>query len=201
MSQINIVESIPDADTLEKINLYTRKEFNADEVYIFSMKLCDNEIDCDNERFTVESLNKLAKLFIGKIGLINSKSDNRNYTPRIFDCKVCKKDTVYTSNGEHYTYLLAYAFIKKTDENKLFIEELYKGAKKDISIGCTVQNLICNICGTDVKNNQCNHIKGNYYNGKKCCWNLNNPTDAYEWSFVLKPKYKVDVRKIIKIKQ
>ena len=42
-------------DELAKINTYTRREFTADEVYTFSLVLCDNDVDRDFERFTVES--------------------------------------------------------------------------------------------------------------------------------------------------
>ena len=49
-------------DSLLKINRYTRREFKADEVYTFSVVLCDNEIDRDFERFTADALQKLALL-------------------------------------------------------------------------------------------------------------------------------------------
>ena len=58
-------------DALLKINRYTRREFKADEVYTFSVVLCDNEIDRDNERFTTDALQKLATLFLGKTGIFN----------------------------------------------------------------------------------------------------------------------------------
>ena len=32
-------------ETLEKINRFTKKKLSADEVYVFSAVLCDNEID------------------------------------------------------------------------------------------------------------------------------------------------------------
>jgi len=58
-------------DALLKINRYTRREFKSDEVYTFSVVLCDNEIDRDNERFTTDALQKLATLFLGKTGIFN----------------------------------------------------------------------------------------------------------------------------------
>ncbi len=33
---------------LEKLNQFTRRELSADEVYIFPVTLCDNDIDRDN---------------------------------------------------------------------------------------------------------------------------------------------------------
>jgi len=192
------INTIPDSETLAKINQYTRRDFRADEVYIFSMKLCDNETDCDYERFTIDALHKLAFLFLGKTGIINRNYTNYNEsnTARIFECDVCSKDTICTSSGEVYTYLVAQAYIPITDDNKEIIKELKCGTIKDISIGCAIAKLNCNICGTDLKNDQCKHIQGNTYNGVTCCKILNNPTVAYEWSFTVKPNYKVKIRKI-----
>ena len=54
---------------LEKLNRFTRREHTADEVYIFDVVLCDNEVDRDGERFSVEALKKLKELFVGKTGI------------------------------------------------------------------------------------------------------------------------------------
>ena len=43
------------------VNSYSRKELKSEDVYLFSVVLCDNDIDRDNERFTVESLFELEK--------------------------------------------------------------------------------------------------------------------------------------------
>ena len=37
--------SIPTDEELELINKYTRREFKAEEVYVFSLTLCDNDVD------------------------------------------------------------------------------------------------------------------------------------------------------------
>lgn len=56
---------------LELINAYSRRKLTKDEVYVFGVVLCDNDIDRDNERFTVESLFELEKLFVGKTGIFD----------------------------------------------------------------------------------------------------------------------------------
>lgn len=35
----------PDKAAMEKINLYTRRAYKPEEVYTFSVVLCDNEVD------------------------------------------------------------------------------------------------------------------------------------------------------------
>lgn len=50
---------------LEQINALARRELTADEVYLFAVRLCDNDVDRDGERFAVETLEELGKLFVG----------------------------------------------------------------------------------------------------------------------------------------
>ena len=51
------------------INEHTLKELKSEEVFVFKVILCDNQIDRDNEKFTVSALHKLAELFKGKTGI------------------------------------------------------------------------------------------------------------------------------------
>ena len=39
------------AEELARINRFAKKELRAEEVYTFAVKLCDNEVDRDFERF------------------------------------------------------------------------------------------------------------------------------------------------------
>ena len=41
----------PGKDDLALINRYTRRPFSEEEIYTFSVVLCDNEVDRDFERF------------------------------------------------------------------------------------------------------------------------------------------------------
>ena len=52
---IKAVNNITD-DELALINTYTRREYNADELYVFNVVLCDNEIDRDYEAFSVNAV-------------------------------------------------------------------------------------------------------------------------------------------------
>ena len=45
-----------DAEALERINGYTRRPYSAEEIYTFSVVLCDNEVDRDFECFTTTAL-------------------------------------------------------------------------------------------------------------------------------------------------
>ncbi len=175
------------SETLAKINKFTRRELTADEVFCFSVILCDNEIDRDNEKFSVDALNKLAQLYVGKTGIFNHDPKGENQTARIYDTAVIKDETRKTADREVYTYLQAEVYMVKTDKNADLIKEIDGGIKKEVSVGCAVEREICSICGKDRRTNPCNHRKGASYGGKKCFGILNSPTDAYEWSFVAVP--------------
>ena len=53
---------------------------------------------------------------------------------------------------------------------------------KEVSVGCAVDRVVCNVCGEDIA--ICTHKKGEVYGSKLCCGELVNPYDAYEWGFV-----------------
>lgn len=175
------------SETLEKINRFTRRELSADEVFCFNLVLCDNEIDRDNEKFSKKALEKLAELYVGKTGIFNHDPKGENQTARIFEAAVVEVPSKKTTDGETYAYLSAKAYMVKTDKNADLIKEIDAGIKKEVSVGCSVAGHICSVCGKDSANGVCAHKKGRSYAGKKCYHILDNPTDAYEWSFVAVP--------------
>ena len=50
-------------EELDQINRFSKAELTADQVYAFSVRLCDNEVDRDFERFGTEDLDRLGELF------------------------------------------------------------------------------------------------------------------------------------------
>ena len=175
---------------MEKINRFTRRPLKEEEVYCFPVILCDNEIDRDCEKFSLNALKKLAELFIGKTGIFNHDPKGENQTARIYHTEVCSDPARKTLDGEAYHYLRAEAYMVRTDSNKDLIREIDGGIKKEVSVGCSVAKEICSICGKDRKAGECAHRKGRVYNGKRCFYILEQPTDAFEWSFVAVPAQK-----------
>ena len=49
-------------EEMERINAMSKKKLEPGEVYAFAVRLCDNEIDRDNERFPAATLEELDKL-------------------------------------------------------------------------------------------------------------------------------------------
>lgn len=175
------------SQNLELINKFSRRPLSESEVYIFSMILCDNDIDRDFEKFSDESLETLKLLFLGKTGIFDHIPTGSNQTARIFFTEVITDSLKKTSDNKPYKYLLAKAYMVKSEKNKDLILEIDAGIKKEISVGCSVKSKICSICGLDNKTNPCSHIPGKTYDNNDCFFILSEPSDAYEWSFVAIP--------------
>ena len=173
------------AAELELINAYTRKPLKAEEVFVFSVVLCDNDVDRDCERFTVESLFALEKLFVGKTGIFDHDPSAKNQTARIFSCATESIPSRKTATGDDYFRLKARAYMPVTDDNRALREAIDSGIVKEVSIGCAVRHTLCSICGKELA--ACTHQKGERYGGRLCCGELCEPIDAYEWSFVAVP--------------
>ena len=56
--------SIVTREELAIINQFTKRALKEDEVYTFAVRLCDNEVDRDGERFPRATLEELAELFV-----------------------------------------------------------------------------------------------------------------------------------------
>ena len=176
-----------DNTELEKINRFTRRPLSAEEVYTFSVILCDNEIDRECERFSDSALEKICSLFIGKTGISDHDARASNQSARIYDTELVTDSSRTTKNGEPYRYVRAMVYMVKTDDNKGLIAEIDGGIKKEVSISCSASQRSCSICGCDRNTVSCAHVKGRKYGGKVCHTVLGGITDGYEWSFVAVP--------------
>ncbi|MGN0447976.1 MAG: hypothetical protein ACI4GC_05465 [Acutalibacteraceae bacterium] len=186
----NKENNTPSKEDLELINLYSRNPLEESEVYCFNLTLCDNEIDRDFERFSIETLTALKDFFVGKTGISDHNLSSENQKARIFKTWLETDDNKKTAAGESYTKLCARAYTLKTADNESFIKEIEGGIKKEVSIGCAVKDTLCSLCGKSLKAHACSHVKGKVYKGKLCHGILSGATDAYEWSFVAVPAQK-----------
>ena len=175
----------PDADELALINGMARRELDAGEVYAFALRLCDNDIDRDHERFDDGTLDELAPMFVGVSGVFDHQWSAKGQTARIYRTEVVGGDGTLTDDGRPYRFLKGWAYMMRTDENAALIAEIDGGIKREVSVGCAVEKVICSVCGREL--DQCPHEKGEEYEGQVCCGVLTGATDAYEWSFVAVP--------------
>lgn len=182
------MESItPQENLLQTLNQFTRRVHAADEVYIFDVLLCDNEIDRDFERFSLSALQTMKTLFVGKTGIFDHNPSGTNQTARIFSTHLETHPEQRTSTGESYTCLKGNAYMVRTDGNRDLIREIDAGIKKEVSVSCAAASHTCSVCGKDRRTGGCSHVQGELYQGMLCHTVLSDITDAYEWSFVAVP--------------
>lgn len=180
---------IKDGD-LEKINRYAAKELTADEVYIFTATLCDNDIDRDYEKFTLSALQQLAVLFEGKTVIADHSMKSADQKARIFETFVEQQQGQKTADGEPLYALKGRAYMLKSEANGALIADIEAGIKKEGSVSCAVAQHTCSICGKDRRKEGCEHIPSKQYHGKLCYTVLSEAEDAYEFSFVAVPAQK-----------
>ena len=167
----------PTAVQLEAINAQAKAQLTAEQVYVFSLRLCDDQVDRDFERFDTAALGALAKLFIGKTGVVDHKWSADKQIARIFETQVVKEAGV--------SYIKAWAYIRRGGSNDEIIADIEAGIKKEVSVGCAMGMAVCSVCGSEY--GTCGHRKGETYDGEVACAILQEPMDAYEFSFVAVP--------------
>lgn len=174
-------------EDIEKINQFTNRKFEAGELFNFKVRLCDNDIDRDFERFDREALDALQVLFVGRTGISDHNPRAANQQARIYETQVRELTGEQTLDGQPCIILEAKAYMVRTDSNTAAILEIEAGIKKEVSVGCKMEREICSICGQDRRVNPCGHMPGKNYDGTICHVVLSGAADAYEWSFVAVP--------------
>ena len=168
---------VPTGEQLAKINGLAKAKLKEEDVYVFSLRLCDDQVDRDFERFDTEALSALAGMFVGKSGIVDHQWSAGKQIARIFETGVV------TENG--ISFIKAWAYIRRGGEGDAWIADIEAGIKKEVSVGCAMGRSVCSVCGLEY--GACGHQKGEHYDGQLCVAVLKEPVDAYEFSFVAVP--------------
>lgn len=175
-------------EELAAINRLSRGNLSGEEVYCFAVRLCDNQTDRDEEYFDRRGLETLAELFVGKTGIFDHSWSARDQTARLYRTEIVEEPGAVSEAGEPGCYLKGFAYMLRTEENAGLIAEIEGGIKKEVSVSCAVRRSVCSICGNDIHDRSlCSHEKGREYEGRRCIVRLEEPVDAFEWSFVAVP--------------
>ena len=75
-------------EELALINQFAKTDLTEEQVYTFSVRLCDNEVDRDFERFDGAALERLGELFLGKSGIFDHQWSAERQTARIYRTEV-----------------------------------------------------------------------------------------------------------------
>lgn len=169
--------TVTDAE-MAAINAQAIRELSPDDVYVFHVNACDDRIDRDYERFPVDTLMALAPMFIGKPVISDHDWSAAEQVARIFSASV-------EAQPDGASALRLSCYMLKDDRTKAIIDKIEGGILREVSVGCRIKNLKCSICGGNAR--ECSHWAGREYEGKTCIYELTDPIDAFELSFVAVP--------------
>lgn len=174
-----VVKQVAGEAELALINAQTLRPLTADEVFIFRLAACDDQVDRDYERFTGETLEGLATLFVGKSVLMDHTWRAESQTARVYAAGV------EDSGGVKRMILRCY--MPRTEQTAGIITAIEAGILRECSVGCAVLRVVCSVCGADQTKTCCPHIPGRKYDGQLCVMELDGAKDAYEVSLVAVP--------------
>lgn len=164
-------------DDLALINRFTLAPLMAEDVFVFDINACDTQVDRDYDQFSLAALEKLAELFVGRTVIFDHAWSAGNQTARIYDAQVTRDADV--------ARLRVSVYMLMDESTKALRSAICGGILREVSVGCAVSKAVCSVCGTDY--GSCGHRRGETYDGKLCTVVLDEPTDAYELSFVAVP--------------
>ena len=110
-----VVGGVPTVVQLEAINAQAKACLTAEQVYVFSLRLCDDQVDRDGERFDTAALPGLAKLFVGKTGIVDHCWSSEKQVARIFETQVVREDGV--------SFIKGWAYIRRSEANEEIIRK------------------------------------------------------------------------------
>lgn len=169
----------PDDSELALVNAQALRPLAAAEVFTFKLAACGNQVDRDNERFTDQALEQMAKLYVGKPVLRDHAWNNGSQTARVYAAGV-------EEAGEGKRLVLR-CYMPRTDGTAETIAAIESGVIRECSVGVLAGKSICSICGADQTDAVCRHYPGREYDGKRCHFDLDDIRDVYEVSLVAVP--------------
>ncbi|MGG1531391.1 MULTISPECIES: hypothetical protein [Brevibacillus] len=174
------IKSVSESD-LAIINSMTRREFKADELYVFPVLCCDTRLDRDMDRFTRASLEQMATMAKGVTGIFDHSWSALGQTARTYKAEIRES----AEDGQHE--LIAWAYMPINEKTQPIIDAIDAGILKEVSVGFAYTDLQCSVCKQSYYRSDCMHLRGREYDGQTCFTWITGVKEWYEWSFVAVP--------------
>lgn len=117
-------------EELALINRQALKELTEEEVFVFRVAACDNQVDREQERFTEAALDRLAELYVGKTVIMDHRWSANGQTARIYAGAV--------EESEGVRRLVLRAYMLRNDQTAPLIAAIEGGILREVSVGCQV---------------------------------------------------------------
>ena len=180
--QARMLKAALDESELALINAQALRPLDAEEVFVFRLAACNNQVDRDIERFTEGTLEGLAGLFVGRPVLMDHKWSAGSQTARVYAAGV--EDMPGVDGGQQ---LVLRCYMPRLQSNADTVAAIEAGLLRECSVGVLTERAVCSICGADRRTTWCEHVKGASYDGRLCYIELDGAEDAYEVSLLPVP--------------
>lgn len=156
------------------VNRYALRTLNPEEYAVFTLDLCNNQIDRHFSRFPEEELARINGLVPGRP--LMERHDLRGSLPRgrFFRSALHRDGDVVSVRPEVY--------VLRTAENSDFILNIEGGVYRETSIGFSFQTPECSVCAKDLRT--CDHVPGREYGGAPCHFVMRGILEVAEGSVV-----------------
>lgn len=163
-----------DDTTLAAVNRFALRPLTREDIAIFTLDLCHNQVDKHFSRFPEEELEKIAAMVPGRP--LMERHDLRGALPRgtFFRARVHREGDRLSVRPEVY--------VLRTAANEDFIRSIEGGVYRETSIGFSFARPECSVCGADIRG--CPHTPGEQYDGAVCHYLLREVLEVIEGSVV-----------------
>ena len=159
---------------LDEVNAFTLRPLGEEEFAVFTLDLCNNQIDRHHSRFPEDELERINTLAPGRP--LMERHDVRGSLPR---------GTFFRSELHHDGERVSVrpdVYVLRTRDNEDFILNIEGGVYRETSIGFSFRKPECSVCGKDLRT--CDHIPGRSYGDAHCHCVLRDVLEVIEGSVV-----------------
>jgi hypothetical protein len=164
----------PEDAPLSAVNRFALRPLGQDEIAVFTLDLCHNQIDRHFSRFPEDELEKINGMVPGRP--LMERHDLRGSLPR---------GTFFRSNVHRDGPKMSVrpdVYVLRTNENEDFILNIEGGVYRETSIGFSFQTPECSICAKDLRT--CDHVPGRSYGPDICHYVMRDVLEVIEGSVV-----------------
>ena len=163
-----------EAGLLAAVNRFALRPLSREEFVVFTLDLCNNQVDRHFSRFPEAELEKINALVVGRP--LMERHDLRGTLPRgtFFRSQIHRDGGVVSVRPDVY--------VLRTAENADFILNIEGGVYRETSIGFSFGRPECSVCGNDIR--ACAHTPGKDYDGASCHFVMHDVLDVLEGSVV-----------------
>ncbi len=125
----NVIRHPVSGEDMALINALAKSALSPEQVYTFALRLCDNEIDRDFERFDRPALEELGRLFVGKSGIFDHNWSAEGQTARLYKTELCREEGL-TEAGDGRCFLKGYAYMLRSEKTAALSTRSRRGSKR-----------------------------------------------------------------------